>query len=160
MAPDIWKVVNGDETTNLVLPRKKYIDQVHTYTSEPYLATIPTIHVDFHFEFNPGMVGKGDLVSAAWRRHVTQMVYLTTEFFVFQQSFLLNTTFRPRNSGLLRVYVQVRRPEFPGRNVVFNKNDCWKTKNSVVECKASENFCENGLFVLSNVCTELIRQQF
>ena len=23
--------------------------------------------------------------------------------------------------------------EFPGRNVVFNKNDCWKTKNSVVE---------------------------
>ena len=25
-----------------------------------------------------------------------------------------------------------RRPEFPGRNVVSNKNDCWKTKNSVV----------------------------
>ena len=21
--------------------------------------------------------------------------------------------------------------------------DCWKTKNSVVECKASENVCEN-----------------
>ena len=26
---------------------------------------------------------------------------------------------------------------------MFNKNDCWKTKNSVVECKASENVCEN-----------------
>ena len=68
----------------------------------------------------------------------------TTEFFVFQQSFLLNTTFRPGNSGLLRVIPEDRRrPEFPGRNVVFNKNDCWKTKNSVVECKASENVCEN-----------------
>ena len=39
------------------------------------------------------------------------------------------------------------RPSFLNRpiNVVFNKNDCWnlKTKNSVVECKASENVCEN-----------------
>ena len=28
--------------------------------------------------------------------------------------------------------------------IVFsvNKNDCWKTKNSVVECEASENVCE------------------
>ena len=26
---------------------------------------------------------------------------------------------------------------------VQHKNDCWKTKNSVVECKASENVCEN-----------------
>ena len=57
----------------------------------------------------------------------------TTEFFVFQQSFLLNTTFRPGNLGLL-----------PGQNVVFNKNDCWKTKNSVVECKARENACEKS----------------
>ena len=39
-------------------------------------------------------------------------LHSTTEFFVVQQSFLLNTT---------------------GRNVVFNKNDCWKTKNSVVD---------------------------
>ena len=76
---------------------------------------------------------------------------------------LLNTTFRPGNSGLLRVcpsflntpiftYTR-RRPEFPGRNVVFNKTIagrvfCWKTKNPVVECiKASENVCEN-LFLL------------
>ena len=37
---------------------------------------------------------------------IDQFVRSTTEFFVFQQSFLLNTTFRPGNSGLLRVYVQ------------------------------------------------------
>ena len=30
----------------------------------------------------------------------------TTEFFVFQQSFFIDTTFRLGNSGLLRVYVQ------------------------------------------------------
>ena len=37
-----------------------------------------------------------------------------------------------------------------------SKNDCWKTKNSVVECKASENVCEKYfhalcLFFVSNV---------
>ena len=40
---------------------------------------------------------------------------------------LLNTTFRPGNS----------------------KNDCWKTKNSVVECNASENINTSFVEVLS-----------
>ena len=55
---------------------------------------------------------------------------LKTEFFVtsLPAIILLNTTFRAGNSGLPNVGVQ--------------QNDCWKTKNSVVECKASEYVCE------------------
>ena len=75
----------------------------------------------------------------------------TTKFFVFQQSFFIDTTFRPGNdvstrklgpSSGKKARRPWRRPEFPGRNVVSIKNDCWKTKNFVVECEASENVCE------------------
>ena len=60
---------------------------------------------------------------------------------------LLNTrtTFRPRNSGLLRV-----RPEFPGRNVVFNKTIAGRRRTLLLECKASENVCEKRMLKFQN----------
>ena len=56
---------------------------------------------------------------------------------------LLNTTFQPGNSKAW-TYTR-RRPELPGRNVVFNKTIAGSsaTKNSAVECEAGENVWEN-----------------
>ena len=62
--------------------------------------------------------------------------------------FLLSMVSKLRPAGAYSSVEEYRRrPEFPGpasRNVVFNKNDCLKTKNSVVECKTSENVCEKN----------------
>ena len=38
-------------------------------------------------------------------------------------------------------------------NRFFIEHDCWKTKNSVVECKASKNVCERVFFFFSSPFT-------
>ena len=91
----------------------------------------------------------------------------TTEFFVFQQSFYWTRRFDPETraffgytsklSKQIHLYLDVypKKARVSGSKRRVQLNDCWKTKNSVVECKASENVCENisdssSHFVITN----------
>ena len=61
----------------------------------------------------------------------------TTEFFVLQQSFYWTRRFDPET----RTYTR-RRPEFPGRNVVFNKTIAGRRRTLLLNVKPAR-ICEN-----------------